>query len=243
MCNSMDNNLQKELFVATLVHDLKNPLAAQISAIEQLARGVFGEVNDSQKEILKLTMDSCKYMQKLLYTVLETYKNENGQIKLNKNYFNPENFLKMSIKEYSAMFIEKRLTPLFSCHIEEKDNILYADELQIKRVVENILNNQVCYAFKNTEIKISLYKKEENLIFEFENSSPKIDETTKAQIFEKYKIGQVSNQKLSTGLGLYLAKQIISAHEGKIYLCAKDTSNKFIFEIPQSNTQKTQVVW
>ena len=239
----MDNNLQKELFVATLVHDLKNPLTAQISAMEQLAKGVFGDVNSCQKEIIELTLNSCKYMQKLLYTVLETYKNENGQIKLNKTYFNPENFIKMCIKEHETLFNEKHLKQIFISKLKEKDNILFADELQIKRVVENILNNQIFYAFKHTDIKIYLYKKEENIVFEFENTSPKIEETTKSQIFEKYKSGQISNQKLSTGLGLYLSKQIISAHKGKIYLIAKNTSNKFIFEIPQANTQKTQVVW
>ena len=77
----MDNNLQKELFVATLMHDLKNPVLAQISALSQLSNGSFGELNNLQKEIVDMTLESCQYVQKLIFTLLETYKNENGKIR------------------------------------------------------------------------------------------------------------------------------------------------------------------
>ena len=105
----MDDNLKKEMFVATLMHDLKNPLLAQISALSQLSDGVFGKLENSQKEIVDMTLESCRYMQKLIFTFLETYKNENGQIKLEKSYFVPDNFLKTCLKEHESLLKEKNL--------------------------------------------------------------------------------------------------------------------------------------
>lgn len=239
----MDNNLQKELFVATLMHDLKNPVLAQISALSQLSNGSFGELNNLQKEIVDMTLESCQYVQKLIFTLLETYKNENGKINLKKNYFNPENFIKICLREQQPLIKEKNLDFVFESNLNEEENILFADETQLRRVVENILNNQIFYAFKNTKLSIKLFKKNNNIVFYFENSSPEIDEKTQKEIFEKFKTKEIANQKLSLGLGLYLAKQITEAHSGKIYLKANGTSNKFIVEIPTQNTEKKNVMW
>ena len=239
----MNNNLQKEMFLMTLIHDLKNPLLAQISALSQLSNGIYGELKESQKEIIEMTLNSCNYMQKLLFNLLETYKYENGHIKLEKKYFNPENFVKTCITEQYSLIKEKQLDIIFKSTLREEENIIYADELQLRRVVENILSNQIFYAFKNTKIRINLFKKTNKIIFSFENSSPEIESDAKSEIFEKFKTTNISKQNFSAGLGLYLSKQIIEAHSGKIYLDAQKNINKFIFNIPQNNKEKTQVVW
>ena len=239
----MDNNLQKEMFVATLVHDLKNPLLAQTSAVSQLYDEVFGPLNEQQKEILGIILESCEYMQNLISMVLETYKNENGQIKLEKKYFNPDNFLKTCLREHTSLLKDKNLDFVYENNLYEKENILYADETQLRRVVENILNNQIVYAFKNTKIIIKLFKTNKNLVFSFENSSPEIEALTKAEIFEKFKTKEITKHKLSLGLGLYLARQITQAHAGKIYLETNNTSNRFVIELPAINKQKTKITW
>ena len=66
---------QRETFVASLSHDLKNPTIAQIRALELILKGDFGKVTTEQREIMEMVLDSCKYMNAMLCSVLATYKN------------------------------------------------------------------------------------------------------------------------------------------------------------------------
>ena len=73
---------QREAFIASLSHDLKNPTIAQIRAIELILKGKFGKVEPEQREIMEMLLDSCKYMNAMLGSVLATYRNEKGTIVL-----------------------------------------------------------------------------------------------------------------------------------------------------------------
>ena len=73
---------QRETFIASLSHDLKNPTIAQIRAIELILKGKFGRVLPEQREIMEMLLDSCKYMNAMLCSVLTTYRNERGTINL-----------------------------------------------------------------------------------------------------------------------------------------------------------------
>ena len=55
-------NSQRETFVASLSHDLKNPTIAQIRALELFLKGSFGNILPQQREIIEMVLDSCKYM-------------------------------------------------------------------------------------------------------------------------------------------------------------------------------------
>ena len=74
---------QRETFVASLSHDLKNPTVAQIRALELILKGKFGQVTPEQREIMEMVLDSCKYMNAMLCSVLTTYRTEKGTINLN----------------------------------------------------------------------------------------------------------------------------------------------------------------
>ena len=57
---------------------MKNPILAQISCLELMLNGAFGELNSEQKEMLEITLESSKYMRDLLYSILKSYKYDNG---------------------------------------------------------------------------------------------------------------------------------------------------------------------
>ena len=80
-----DIEIKKELFLASLMHDLKNPLQAQISCLNQLNKNCFGKITTEQAEIIDLILESSLYMQKLIEKFLLTYKNENTLLQLDKN--------------------------------------------------------------------------------------------------------------------------------------------------------------
>ena len=235
---------QKDLFIATLVHDLKNPLLAQISGMELLAKGYFKTLEPEQKEMLENILESANYMKDMLYTLINTYKYDNGNIVFHKNKTDLNKLIQVCIKEHSALAKENNITISFDSTLSDENKYVMIDEKQIRRVITNILNNGINYAFKDTEFKIRTDKQEDRIIINLTNFGPPVDEETKAHLFEKYISGSNKYQKVGFGLGMYLSKKVIEAHEGDIYYEGHDSENSFIIELPiQMTNNKNSIKW
>lgn len=242
--NEKELENQKDLFIATLVHDLKNPLLAQISSINQCYKGVFGELNDTQKEILSLTLESANYMKEMLYTLINTYKYDNGNIQLNKEKINIENLINTCIKEHLPMSNEQKVKLIYNSSLNKDEKFISADEKQLRRVITNLLSNGINYAYKDTDFNIITEIHNEILEISLENSGPPIDKNTQKHLFEKYISNANKYQKVGFGLGLYLSKKIIEAHNGKIYFIQNGNLNKFVIELPiTSSGNSGRVYW
>ena len=242
--NEKELENQKDLFIATLVHDLKNPLLAQISSINQCYKGVFGELNDTQKEILSLTLESANYMKEMLYTLINTYKYDNGNIQINKKKINIENLINTCIKEHLPMSNEQKVKLIYNSSLKKDEKFISTDEKQLRRVITNHLSNGINYAYKDTDFNITTEIHNEILEISLENSGPPIDKNTQKHLFEKYISNANKYQKVGFGLGLYLSKKIIEAHNGKIYFIQNGNLNKFVIELPiTSSGNSGRVYW
>ena len=221
---------QRETYIATLSHDLKTPTIAQVRALELMLSGQFGEFNQEQKEMLKLTLDSCNYMYDMVYTLLSTYKFENGDISLNFSSFNLTKTIEESIQEVSNLAEENSITVEFS---NDSEYMVVADKIEMKRVVINLLSNAINYAFSNSRVVVSINKSGKNLELLVKNSSPYIEPSVMNGLFRKYVSHSDKFNKVGVGLGLYLSKKIVEAHGGKIIAKSlKTQSNIFGFSIP-----------
>ena len=227
---------QNEMFLATLTHDLKNPVMALSMTLKMLKNGIFGMLNTEQTEILDTAIESSEFMQNLLCSILATYKLDNGAIELVKSNFDIDELINKCIKENSALAQDRHIMIKYVNPI--KCNI-YADEVRIRRVIGNLINNGLSHADKNTEFTINILKQDNKLIFKFTNIGNPIPENLKNHIFEKYVTGE---NLTGTGLGLYFSKKVIEAHDGIIYLQTENNKITFTFELPLTNTVKSTIV-
>ena len=226
---------QRETYIATLTHDLKTPTIAQIRALELLLSGQLGTFNEEQKEMLKLTLDSCKYMYDMVYTLLSTYKFENGDIALTYSSFDLVEVISDSINELSNIASENAIKLEFS-YSGDKCSVC-ADKIEIKRVIINLLSNAINYAYSSTVVYVSLQSIGDNVEVRVKNSSKYIDPDSMAKLFRKYVTHSEKFNKVGIGLGLYLSKKIIDAHNGKIIAeSSQDQHNTFGFIIPLACT-------
>lgn len=235
---------QKETFVASISHDLKNPTIAQIRALELFLNGQFGTLKPDQREIIQMILDSCKYMNAMLSSLLITYKNEKGIIKLCDEEISIAEIAKECIEEMVYLAKGKDIKIVF-VNFAYNDTI-YGDSIQIKRVIMNLISNGIKYAYNNTNLKIKIYNENLYTCFEFENKSPYIKSEKIQQLFSKYVSFAKSQNITGTGLGLYTSKKIVEAHGGEIFVKSfKDNRNVFGFKIPYTkpikNTPRTVV--
>ena len=99
--------------------------------------------------------------------------------------------------------------------------------------MENIFSNCINHSFPDSKITVYIFEKNKNLIFKVKNSSLYIEKEILNEIFEKFKTYPSVYSKAGVGLGLYLSKEIIKAHFGKMFAKSyPENVNVFGFEIP-----------
>ncbi len=224
---------QRDLFLATLSHDLKNPLQAQISSLEMLYREYYGKIDEGHQEILELVIESAKYMKDMLCTLLKTYKQNNGIIQLVYSRFDILSLMSKSIREVRDLGKIKNVEIRFNSKLTEDEKLMYADENQLRRVIGNMLNNAINYAFENSVVDISIKLENGFYVFDFKNESEEISESLKVNIFNKYVCGNPLESNSGVGLGLYFCRKILEAHDGTISLDNIGTKNTFSIKIPK----------
>ena len=207
--------LEKENFIAMLTHDLKTPIRAQIQALDLLLKDYFGELNPRQREIVNEIMASNKYMQNMAENVLTNYKTENGKLKIQKT----KNDIKTTIENTveNLKFIISQKNQSIKVSYKNIDNTTaYYDDIEIKRVLTNLIVNASEYSFDNSVIDIIVEKLEGNFKITVSDTGLGIQSNDISTLFKKYSTNSKDYRKVGTGLGLYICRAIVNAHGGTI---------------------------
>lgn len=221
---------QKDNFIATLTHDLKTPVRADIMSLELLLKGKFGDLSAQQTEILSEMLNSNKFMMNMLDTLLAKYKYENCGVELLKCDFDLNDFIKETARELNCLFEEKQVRCEFDFQEEIK---IHADKIELKRALSNLISNAIKFNNRGGYVKISAAKDDEGIKIIVEDNGIGISEDKLEHIFDKYVSYAKRFRQLGTGLGLYVAKKIIDAHGGKITVASKvDKGSTFTIILP-----------
>lgn len=214
--NEKEAEANKESFIATLAHDLKSPTSAQINMLNLLSNGEFGILNPQQQEMITLTKNSCKYLSDLVATILDTYRFDNGKISLKPKKTDLIEMIANICKGVEKLANDKHQNIIFSHN--EDTCFVNADTLQLKRVIANILSNAIQYGYSQTNIYIDLKRENNTIECSIKNKSKPISAKELSRIFDRFNSTSMSHfNNASTGLGLYLTKQIIEMHNGKVF--------------------------
>lgn len=225
---------QKETFVATLTHDLKVPTVAQIKALELLLNGSMGEIKGEQNEVLGQVLNSCKYMLNMISTILSTYCYDDGVKKIKYEKFNFIDLVSECCNEIACLAKEKQQTLLIKNNFTK--NLICADRLEIKRVITNLISNAIYYSLKNSPIEISMEDSDNEVILLVNSHNKVIPPEQLENLFAKYVSNASKFKHSGQGLGLYLSKQIITAHNGQIIAESDEINgNTFGFRLPQKD--------
>lgn len=233
---------KKDTFVAMLTHDLKTPTIAQIKSLDLLLKDYFGKLTDEQASIVDTIKHSCEYMYNLIYTILDTYKYDSGQFIIKYDSFNIKDLISETVQDLESMYSDRMQT--INIKTEITNNIVSADRFQIKRVIMNLLSNAISYGNKDSQIDIFLSQRVDIIELQIKNQSKYITKEQMSDMFKKFK--SLSNsrvQSAGTGLGLYLSKKIIDAHNGKIYANSKENGECcFGFLLPYAKNKGAKLI-
>lgn len=207
---------QREDFVATLTHDLKTPILAANRAVKLLMDGDFGAVSDEQTQILQTIHDSNSSLYKLVLTLLDVYRYDSGAKELSIAPVDLSATINHLAAELRPLAQAQRIE--LTVVVPEKSLSVFCDEEEIRRVIQNLLDNALKYTASNGAITVLMEQTDEHTLISIKDTGKGISEEDQPKLFQRFWQAAASGRYYaSTGLGLYLCRKIVEKHNGRIW--------------------------
>ncbi len=207
---------QREDFVATLTHDLKTPILAANRAVKLLIEGDFGPVSESQSRILETIYESNETMYTLVQTLLDVYRYDSGAKKLKIGSHNLSSTIIKLVAELQPLATARSITLVTK--LPKSPAIVRCDEEEIRRVVQNLIDNSLKHTPASGQITVNLEQSAGKTTVKVTDNGKGIREEDRPKLFQRFWQATSSGRYYaSTGLGLYLCRQIVEFHAGQIW--------------------------
>jgi signal transduction histidine kinase len=225
-------NASKDKFFSIIAHDLKNPFTTIIGFSELLNEDLDTHNDEKIREYTKLIHTSAVQTFRLLENLLEWANSQRGNLPFDPAKINLSELLKEELGMLKDMAVEKNI------EIKNKvsENItIFADRNMIKTILRNLISNAIKFTCRNGKVEVSSVL--ENNIAEISVADTGIgmDEDTFAKLFRidaNLSTRGTENEK-GTGLGLFLCKEFVERHGGRIWAeSKKGRGSVFRFVIP-----------
>ncbi|APM37278.1 vancomycin resistance histidine kinase VanS [Clostridium kluyveri] len=241
--NQIKNNLEKQEkaalnaeqrkndLVVYLAHDIKTPLTSVIGYLSLLDEAP--DMPPEQKaKYVGITLEKAYRLEQLINEFFEITRFNLQTIVLNKVKINLLFMLQQMADEFYPMLTpqEKQVS------VNVPDGLtLWGDADKLARVFNNILKNAIAYSYENSVIDISAKQQDKNIIITFTNQGNPIPRQKLETIFEKFFRLDTSRSTNTggAGLGLAIAKEIVNAHGGNIFVQSNTEKTVFTVVLPQ----------
>jgi signal transduction histidine kinase len=225
------NMMQKE-FINIAAHELRTP----VQPILGLSQVLLSEKNGREysEEMLHVINRNAERLQQLIEDILDVTKIESQSLKLKNERFILNDLILNVISEYRSQ-IERDQRHLKISFLPSENLVLAGDKGRISQVVSNLLSNAIKFTEKHGSIVISTERKKEGdrffVVILIKDTGAGIDPAILPRLFTKF---ASKSERGGTGLGLYISKSIIDAHNGRIWAENNPDGNgaTFAFSLP-----------
>ncbi len=230
---------QKEL-VANVSHELRTPISRIRVALDIAA---LGDATSAAAQLEGISGDLAE-LEDLLESVMVSSRldlaSQSGSIPIRLTETQPEGVLQEAIQRFGTMHPKRLLTPV----LEGPLPVIQADPKLLRRVVDNLLQNAARYSEPDTEITLRAVAEKGDLRVQVEDSGMGIGAEDIERVFEPFYRTDPSRTRSTggTGLGLTLARRVVEAHKGSIWLRSEPgKGTQVCFSIPGQHTSTHDV--
>ena len=225
----------KDAFLATLSHELRNPLAPIKSSIELLRIKNSDETIRNEIEVIE---HQFGHMEKLLRDLLDVTRFTLGKVKLQRTSIDVSTVAR-AVADMRRGAIERKGIKL-SLTAPEEPLWISADALRIEQVFTNILSNAEKFTPADGRIAVSLKELAHNVIITISDTGVGIPPEEIGRVFDQYFQGLTSFPHSGSGLGmgLVLVREIVKLHGGSVYVesAGKGAGSTFTITLPLERT-------
>ena len=227
----------KNDFINNMTHEFKTPISTISLASEVLLHADADASPERIKKYSKIIYDENIRMRGQVDRALQVARLDRDEFSLTKSEFDLHQLVKNTVQHLCFDQCEEVTTVNY--HFDADQFILNADEMHIKNVVTNLVDNAIKYSNNGTSLDIQTNNNQEGILLSIEDNGIGMSKETVKHIFDKfYRIptGNIHNVK-GFGLGLYYVKNMVDAHGGHIEVKSEiNKGSRFDIYLPLDTT-------
>lgn len=234
------DNLKNDL-VATVSHDLKNPLGAINGYLELIA--MLENLSDRGTGYLQQAKRVINNMSELIEDLLSVSRLESGQIALDLQPTSVDSNFKKAVENHRLQIDEKHIQ--IAINIEDNLPNIYADSWRLGQILNNLVGNAIKYSPPDSQITLSAEKSADKYItLCVKDTGIGIPSEAIPKLFEKF--SRVRDEQAEgiegTGLGLYIVKKLVEVHGGQISVeSTHGEGSTFLFSMPIADLESEPI--
>jgi two-component system sensor histidine kinase VanS len=228
--SALESEQKKNDLIVYLAHDLKTPLTSVIGYLS-LLNEIPEMPLEQRAKYTSISLKKAQRLEDLINEFFDIIRYNLENISLEKEEINLSRILMQLADEFYPLFVTKNIKVDMSL---EDSILIFGDADKLARVFSNILRNAVTYSYENSIVEL-LTKKENNFVsIVFRNRGKQIPAHKLETIFEKFYRLDLSRSSESgnAGLGLAIAKEIVTLHNGTIAVSSNEEYTEFSVKLP-----------
>jgi PAS domain S-box-containing protein len=218
-------------FVASVSHELRTPLTPIKGFLMTLLREDRDFAQDRRREYYKLMLMQSQRLERLIEDLLEVTRLEAGAGLVDATAIDAVDLVRQVVDRFTSE------DPDRTVHVVAPDHAVYCrgDWMRIDQVLGNLLSNALRYAPPHEPVEVRLVPQGREVVFEVRDWGPGIPIDEQSRIFERFhRVGHyMTREPGGAGLGLYLAKRLVEAMGGRIWVSSRlGHGSVFSFALP-----------
>jgi signal transduction histidine kinase len=216
---------QREDFVSRLTHDLRTPLVAADRMLNLFLEEAFGTISVEMQEAIDVMIRSNRNLLQMVNTLLEVYRHDAGSKTLTFSPVDLHQIVQEVIQELEplAQMQQLSLTAEMVAASGGQNSVVLGDRVELRRVLTNLIGNAIKFTDQGSvTVRLTSATSEGQdsdqppnwVKLEVEDTGAGIPPDDQTNLFERFRQGD--HKRAGSGLGLYLSRRIVEAHQGKI---------------------------
>jgi len=220
----------KTEFLSNVSHELRTPLQS-ISGFTKLIMN--GQVPDpaTQQEFFQIIDRETMHLGNLINSLLDMSRLESGRFQIYRKPTPIRDMIIESLKMFQSLARDKNIT--LSDDIPPQLPEIEVDNERMRQVLINLLSNAIKFSDPGGSVNVKVEKRESELLFQVSDRGMGIRQEAMPHLFERFYRAEGEMVRGGTGLGLFISRQIIEAHGGRIWAESKvGEGSTFSFTLP-----------
>lgn len=227
----------KDEFMSMASHQLRTPLTSIKGYLSMVLEEDMGKITPQQRTVLNEAFNSSERMVRLIADFLNVSRLQTGKFVIEKNAIDIASVVQGEVG--SLKMIASTHDMKLEFRTPESEVVLMIDEAKIRQVIMNFIDNAIYYSRPKSTILVTLETVNNELLFKVIDTGIGVPQAEQAMLFNKFFRAKNARQQRpdGTGVGLYLAKKVITAHGGKmIFSSVEGQGSTFGFSLPVDHT-------
>jgi signal transduction histidine kinase len=225
----------KDEFISMASHQLRTPLTSIKGYISMVIEGDVGKISPHQHSLLQEAFNSSERMVRLINDFLNVSRLQTGRFVIDKGPVDIKTVVRQEIDSLQVMAAGHRIKLRLT--ITKAELPLVADESKLRQVIMNFVDNAIYYSHPDSTIVINLERAKDDMALTVVDTGIGVPVEEQAKLFTKFFRAKNARKVRpdGTGVGLYLARRVVSGHGGSIIFSSLEgKGSTFGFRLPLS---------